>query len=103
MNVRNCRKCNRLFNYVTGLPICPACKEDLEKKFQEVKSYIQEHRTVPLTVVAEDCDVDVAQLKQWVREERLVFAEGSGVGVECEICGVPIARGVFAINAKQKP
>ncbi len=100
MNVRNCKKCNRIFNYIAGPPICPACKEDLEKKFQEVKSYIQEHRTVPLTVVAEDCDVDVAQLKQWVREERLVFAEGSGVGVECEICGVPIATGRFCDKCK---
>ncbi len=100
MNVRNCKKCNRIFNYVAGPPICPACKEALEEKFQEVKKYIQEHNTVPLTIVAEECDVDVAQLKQWVREERLIFAEGSGVGVECELCGVPIITGRYCEKCK---
>ncbi len=40
MNVRNCRKCGNLFNYVSGPPICMACREKLEEKFQEVKKYI---------------------------------------------------------------
>ena len=31
MNVRNCRKCGKLFNHVMGMPICPACKDALEK------------------------------------------------------------------------
>ena len=37
MEVRNCRKCGRIFNYVAGMPICPACRERIEEKFQEVK------------------------------------------------------------------
>ena len=41
MNARNCRKCGKLFNYVSGPPICMACREALEKKFQEVKEYIR--------------------------------------------------------------
>ena len=39
MNVRNCKECGRLFNYIAGPPICPACKEELEKKFQKAKEY----------------------------------------------------------------
>lgn len=100
MNVRNCKKCNRIFNYIAGVPLCPKCKEDLEEKFQEVKKYIQDNRSVPLVTVAEECDVDVAQLRQWVREERLVFAEGSGMGIECEVCGTPISTGRFCEKCK---
>ena len=100
MNVRNCKKCNRIFNYVAGQVVCPTCREELEKKFQEVKKFIQDNRTVPLTVVAEECDVDVNQLKQWVREERLVFAEGSAMGIDCEICGAPILTGRFCEKYK---
>ena len=33
MEVMNCRNCKRLFNYITGPMICPACKDKLEKKF----------------------------------------------------------------------
>ena len=48
MNARNCRKCGKLFNYVSGPPICMACREALEEKFQEVKNYIFEHRSVKI-------------------------------------------------------
>ena len=37
MDVRNCKGCGRLFNYYGGVPLCKACKDKLEEKFQEVK------------------------------------------------------------------
>ena len=43
MEVMNCRNCKRLFNYITGPMICPACKDKLEKKFGEVKQFIREN------------------------------------------------------------
>ena len=38
MEVKNCKKCRRLFNYISGPSICPQCREELEKKFQEVNA-----------------------------------------------------------------
>ena len=60
MNVKNCRKCGKLFNYVYGSAICPACKEALEAKFQEVRKYIQQHGRATMEEVSEECDVDTA-------------------------------------------
>lgn len=37
MDVKNCRKCKRLFNYIGGQQICPACREAIEAEFQKVK------------------------------------------------------------------
>ena len=37
MEVMNCQRCKRLFNWVTGEKICANCKKELEDKFQEVK------------------------------------------------------------------
>ena len=37
MEVRNCKNCGRLFNYMGGKPICQLCKESLEDKFKEVQ------------------------------------------------------------------
>ena len=34
MDVRNCKKCGKLFNYVSGPMICPLCKEELEEKLE---------------------------------------------------------------------
>ena len=84
MNVRNCRNCGRLFNYISGIVICPACKESLEAKFQEVKEYIREHKGAGIQEVAEACDVETAQIRQWLREERLEVTENSALFLNCE-------------------
>lgn len=101
MDVMNCRSCGRMFNALTSRErLCPACREALEKKFQEVKEYINENPKTPLEVIAVDNDVSVKQLKQWVREERLVFAPDSPVGIECEMCGKMIHCGRFCDACK---
>ena len=43
-DIRNCRICGKIFNYVMGPVVCPRCKEKLEEKFQEVKKYIRQGR-----------------------------------------------------------
>ncbi|MBR1848613.1 MAG: flagellar protein [Lachnospiraceae bacterium] len=100
MNVKNCRMCGRLFNYVAGPFVCPSCKEEVEKKFQEVKKYIQEHPGATVPQVADECDVEQQQIRDWVREERLEFAEGSGVGIFCEHCGAAIQTGRYCAKCK---
>ncbi len=101
MNVKNCKRCGKIFNYLAGPQICPLCREALEDKFQEVKAYIYEHKdTANITTVAEACDVDVNQIRQWVREERLAFGEQSVLGIECEVCGTMIKTGRFCEKCK---
>ena len=81
MNVRNCRNCGRLFNYIAGAPVCPACKDELEKKFQQAKEFIRNNAHSTVKMVAEEIDVPESQVKQWVREERLIFSDGSVAGI----------------------
>ena len=100
MNVKNCRKCGKVFNYVSGAPICPACKEALEKKFQEVKKYVQDNRGATIHDVVENCEVDPQQVRQWVREERLEFSGDGATGITCEKCGAPITTGRFCKKCK---
>lgn len=100
MNVRNCKKCGKIFNYVTGYPICPTCKAALEEKFHEVKQYIYDNEIATLKQVADNCGVDVNQIKQWVREERLTFSKDSMLGIECENCGATIRTGRFCDKCK---
>lgn len=101
MDVRNCRKCGKLFNHIVGIPICPSCREALEKSFQEVKKYIREHRTADIKEVAEACEVEVSQIQQWIREERLEFTPESPVKLPCENCGEMIRSGRFCEKCKR--
>ncbi len=101
MDVRNCKECGRLFNYISGPRLCPACRDKLEEKFSQVKKYIEDNRTAQLQQISEDNDVSIQQIKQWVREERLAFTEDSLVGIECERCGCTIKTGRFCENCKK--
>lgn len=95
MNVKNCRTCGSIFNYVSGPMTCPACREKMEEKFQEVKAYIQENKSVGIPEVAKACEVDAGQIRQWLREERLELSADSAIYLTCESCGKAIRSGKF--------
>lgn len=100
MNVRNCRKCGRLFNYVVGPALCNQCKLQMEEVFQTVKKYVRENPSSDIRTVAEACEVDPLQIRQWVKEERLCFSADSPVGIPCERCGATIKSGRFCAACK---
>lgn len=102
MEVRNCKGCGRLFNFIGGSykNLCPDCIRKLEDKFQEVKEYIDEHHTATMSQISEDCDVSTKQIEQWVREERLVFSPDSPIGIACEVCGTTIRSGRYCESCK---
>ncbi len=102
MNVRNCKKCGKLFNHIMGAPICPACRERLEEKFQEVKKYIRENRTAGIKDVSEACEIEPGQIQQWIREERLEFTADSPVKIPCENCGEMIRSGKYCDKCKRE-
>ena len=100
MDVRTCRRCRKLFNYVAGQPICPVCREELENLFQNVKKYLADNRNASINDVAEACEVDAQQIRQWVREERLQFSSEMAAGFGCERCGIGIRSGRFCDKCK---
>ncbi|MEG2512891.1 MAG: flagellar protein [Acetivibrio sp.] len=100
MEVRSCKKCGSLFNFVSGLPLCPACMKEIDDKFPAVKQYIYEHPGVGIQQVSEEKEVPISLIKRWVKEERLEFAEGSAMGVECERCGKMILSGRYCDSCK---
>lgn len=102
MDVRNCKGCGRLFNYIGGTPLCPHCMKQLEEKYAQVKEYIYDNPGATINEVSEANDVSVNQIKKWVREERLSFSDDSPVGIACESCGKTIKTGRFCKECKIK-
>ncbi len=100
MEVTNCLRCKRLFNYLAGPKICEACKKALEEDFQRVKQYITDNPTASLKAIAEDNNVTTKQIQQWIREERLEFSKNSPIQLLCESCGDPITTGRFCAKCK---
>lgn len=102
MEVRNCANCGRIFNYTGGKPICQVCREHADEAFQQVKEYVRENPGATINMVAEVNDVSPKQIKQWVKEERLQFADDSPVVFQCEKCGKNIKTGRFCNECKDK-
>lgn len=100
MNVKNCRGCGRLFNYISGSFLCPVCREKMEEKFQQVREYIRENPGVGIQQVSEACDVETSQVNQWLREERLELTEGSPLMLTCMSCGNLIRCGKYCEKCK---
>lgn len=100
MEVRNCKMCGRLYNVLSNERICPACQKKLEDKFHEVKEYLEEHPNASVEQTATDNDVSTKQIRQWVRQERLILSSATVAGIVCEKCGRPIRTGRFCKDCK---
>ncbi len=100
MNLRNCARCGKMFNYIGGNAICEPCKKAMEDDFQKVKQYIIDNPRAGLKEISEECQVTTRQLQQWIREERLMFSKDSPIKLQCENCGELIETGRFCAKCK---
>ncbi|NMB98545.1 MAG: MerR family transcriptional regulator [Clostridiaceae bacterium] len=95
-DVRNCKRCGRIYNYLGGIPICPICKDEDEKDFQRVKKYLYENPKATMSEVASNLEISIEKIKRFLREERLeIVGDDVIVGLECERCGKRIKTGRF--------
>lgn len=124
MEVRVCKNCRRLFNYLFGPDLCPNCMhlvaeermssnnktsysmikpllhED-EVKYQQVRDYIMQYPRATVAEIAEVHGVSPSKIFDWVRDERLEFSEDSKhAWFECEICGEKIKSGRLCPRCK---
>jgi len=104
MEVRNCKGCGRLYNYIGGSykNLCPDCVNKMEDKFGEVREYIEKNRSATMPMISQDCEVRMEQIERWIREERLFFSEDSPIGIDCENCGITIKSGKYCPACKSK-
>ncbi|WP_010681200.1 MerR family transcriptional regulator [Acetivibrio cellulolyticus] len=95
-DVRNCKRCNKIFNYIGGAPICQDCKQLDEVNFKKVKEYLYDHPRSSLFDVSKELEISVQQIKVYLKEGRLeiVGSEGNMI-LECERCGKSITTGRF--------
>jgi len=98
-DVRNCRRCNKIYNYVSGPPICVACRQLDEEDFKKVKEYLNDNPGASLQQISNEMEISVEKIKRFLKEGRLeiVSSEGNMV-LECESCGKAIKSGRFCVH-----
>lgn len=95
MDVRNCAKCGRIFQYLVGAPICPKCKDKEEEEFQLVKTYIYDNKNANMMEVSNQTGVQMKLIERFIREGRLMLSEDSPIFLRCEKCGTQIRTGRY--------
>lgn len=92
-DLRNCRRCGKMFNSLNSSPICNPCKKEDEEVFKQVKEYLYENPRASLTEIANDLEINVNRIKGYIRDGRLEILEGSNLVLDCQRCGTSIKSG----------
>src|SRR5690554_523126 len=94
MDIRNCTRCGKIYNY-DGIKICPTCRREDEEDFIKVREYLYENPGANLSEVHEATKVDTNKIIEFLRQGRLEIADESNLILECENCGASIKTGRF--------
>ena len=119
MEVKVCKNCRKLFNYILGPELCQDCSKLISKaeqdslkqervlrlnsavqededKYEQVRDYIMKHPKATIIQIAEDNDITPMKLLEWVRQDRFEFSEESEhAWFHCKKCGIKIKSGTL--------
>ncbi|MDP4179505.1 MAG: MerR family transcriptional regulator [Bacillota bacterium] len=94
-DVRNCRRCGKVYNYI-GNPLCPTCIQADDEDFKRVKEYLYKYPGAAMSKVSEDLEISVDKITRYLREGRLeIVGEEANIVLSCENCGKSIKTGRF--------
>ncbi len=94
-DLRNCRRCGKLFVY-TGNPYCRQCLDEDEAIFLKVKDYIEKHPRCTTMDVSNALNVPTDKILQFLREGKLELSkENVNMFLACERCGKSIFTGRY--------
>lgn len=89
--LKNCDECNRVFAHPTRF-LCSDCYEKAQSSFNAVKEYLKENQGASVAEVAQETQVEVEIIYEYIREGRLDIVP-SDVKYHCEICKAEISSG----------
>jgi flagellar operon protein (TIGR03826 family) len=100
-DVRNCRKCGKIFNYI-GSPICQVCKQAEEEDFKAIKDYLYRNPGSSITQVSAELDISVEKIRRFLKDGRLeITGDDGNMILECENCGKSIKSGRFCDDCER--
>lgn len=94
MNIKNCTRCRKIYQY-DGFKICHSCRKEDDLDFQKVKEYLEEYPGANISNVVEATGVNTRKVIEFLKEGRLEIEGGGTIILECEKCGISISTGRF--------
>jgi len=94
MNVRNCTRCGKIYNY-DGFKVCRICRKEDELDYEMVKEYLRENPGADISQVHHATEVEHSKIIDFLRDGRLEVEDGGNLLLACESCGTSIRTGRF--------
>ncbi len=97
MDIRNCKRCGKIFNYV-GVAVCNECSRQEQEDFEKVREYLFNHPNSTTIEVTNATGIDPKVISRLLKEGRLLadnIQTPDGDEIKCEKCGQPIFKGRF--------
>jgi predicted amidophosphoribosyltransferase len=89
--LKNCQVCNKVFAHPTRT-MCDECYKEVQASFEAVKDYLLKNPGATVAEVAQETEIDVEVIYEFIREGRLSVIPRDAQ-LSCEICGDPITVG----------
>lgn len=99
--IRYCKSCRKMFQYITGPVLCATCKQADEAEFKKVRDFLRDFPGATMQEVSTNTGVSPTKINRWLKEERLEVSEGSPVALSCESCGIRIRSGRFCLECSR--
>lgn len=100
--VKNCRRCKKIFMWSVGQQICNECKKLEEEDFEKVRKFLRDYPGATITEVSNATEVSTQLIYRFLKDGRLEVTENSPIALQCETCGVRITCGRFCVNCSKK-
>lgn len=101
--VRNCKRCRKIFMYgSTGPQLCDACKRLEEEEFEKVRIFVRNFPGATAQEVSKETGVPTHLIYRFLKEGRLEVSESSPIALQCENCGARIKSGRFCITCSKR-
>jgi flagellar operon protein (TIGR03826 family) len=98
MDIRNCKRCGKVFNYVGVASVCAECAQREQEDFQKVREYLFAHPNSTTLEVTKATGIDPKVISRLLKEGRLLADNiqiSDSEELRCEKCGQAIGKGRF--------
>lgn len=98
----NCSICGNIFVKTTS-SFCPACRQEIDKKFNRVYDFIRKkaNREATIHEVHKATGVEEELIIEFIREGRLRTSQFKNLKYPCEACGRPIEKGTICEHCQK--
>jgi hypothetical protein len=83
MTYYNCKKCNKIFNYIRGPILCYKCDEEV---FNQIKIYLKENPDATTSNISQNLNIPIKIIEDYIKDRRLMNLRSVNDNL-CPLCG----------------